>query len=73
MTSAAEAELGALFITSNKIICLQQTLSEMGWPQPPYPAQTDNSTAEGVVNNTIVIRKINLWIYGFTSYAVKKH
>jgi hypothetical protein len=26
----------------------------MGWPQPKSPIQTDNSTASGVVNNTIV-------------------
>ena len=25
----------------------------MGHPQPPTPLQTDNSTAEGVVNNTV--------------------
>jgi hypothetical protein len=28
-------------------------LTEMGHPQPPTPIQTDNSTAEGVINNKI--------------------
>ena len=30
----------------------------MGWPQPPTPIQTDNTTAEGVVNNKIVTKKL---------------
>ena len=58
MTSAAEAELGALFITAKEIIPLQQTLYEIGCLQPPSPVQDVNSTAEGIVNNTIVPRKI---------------
>ena len=54
MASAAEAELAALFITAKEMVPLRQTLKEMGWPQPPSPVQTDNSTAVGVINNTIV-------------------
>ena len=48
------------------MITIQQTLYEMGLPQPPSPLQTDNSTAEGVFNNTIVPRKIEsiyLWFH----------
>ena len=30
----------------------------MKWPQPKSPIQTDNSAAAGVVNNTIVPRKL---------------
>ena len=45
----------------------------MGWPQPSSTVQTDNSTAEGVVNNNIAPQKLNLWIYNFTGYAVEKH
>ena len=54
MSSAAEAELGALYITARKLLPLRQTLIEMGWPQPPTPVQTDNTTAVGVVNKTLV-------------------
>ena len=36
----------------------RQTLIEMGWPQPPSPVQTDNSTAVGIINKTIVPRHI---------------
>jgi hypothetical protein len=32
----------------------RQTLINMGWPQPKSPIQTDNSTAAGVTNKTIV-------------------
>ena len=41
------------------MVPMRQTLIEMGWPQPPTPIQTDNTTAEGVVNNTIVAKKLN--------------
>ena len=54
MSSAAEAELAALFITAKKMIPLRHTLIEMGWPQPQTPIQTDNSTVVGFTNNTIV-------------------
>ena len=33
----------------------------MRWPQPPAPIQTDNITAEGVVNNKIVTKKIEIY------------
>ncbi len=54
MASAAESKLAALFITACEMIPHRQTLIDMGWPQPKSPIQTDNSTAAGVVNNTIV-------------------
>ncbi len=38
------------------MIPYQQTLIAMGWPQPKIPIQTDNSTAVGVTNKTIVPR-----------------
>jgi hypothetical protein len=58
MLSAAEAELGALFIAAQKLVPLHQTLVEMGWPQPPTPVQTDNTTTAGVVNKTLVSNKL---------------
>jgi len=54
MASAAKSELAALFITARKMIPHRQTLIAMGWPQPKTPIQTDNSTAVGVTNKTIV-------------------
>ena len=53
MSSAAEAELGALFINAQDAVYLRQILNEMGHAQPRTPIQTDNTTAEGVINNRI--------------------
>jgi hypothetical protein len=53
MSSAAEAELGGLFINAKEAVYIRNILTEMGYPQPPTPLQTDNSTADGVVNNTV--------------------
>ena len=53
MSSAAEAELGALFINAKHAVPMRHTLEEMGHPQGRTPIQTDNSTANGVVNGKI--------------------
>ena len=53
MSSAAEAELGALYIIAREAVYMRAILREMGHKQPATPIQTDNSTAEGVVNNKI--------------------
>ena len=53
MSSAAEAEIGALYLNAREAVYLRQILAEMGHPQPPTPIQTDNTTAEGLVNNKI--------------------
>eukprot|EP00804_Cyclotella_cryptica_P028359 CCRYP_016427-RA/>CCRYP_016427-RA protein AED:0.05 eAED:0.03 QI:0/0/0/1/1/1/2/0/1237 len=53
MSSAAEAELGALYINAREAIPIQHLLTELGHTQPPTPIQIDNSTALGVVTNTI--------------------
>jgi hypothetical protein len=53
MSSAAEAEIGALYLNARDAVYLRQILAEMGHPQPPTPIQTDNTTAEGLVNNKI--------------------
>ena len=54
MSSAAEAELGALFLNAKTAVPVRKTLDEMGHPQPPTPIQTDNKTAEGLINNKII-------------------
>eukprot|EP00956_Cyclotella_meneghiniana_P027262 scaffold60751_cov36-Cyclotella_meneghiniana.AAC.6 len=53
MSSAAEAEMGGLFINAKKAVPIRRTLEELGHKQPPTPIQTDNSTACGVINNEI--------------------
>jgi hypothetical protein len=57
MSSAAEAELGALYINAREAVPQRQLLEEMGHPQPPTPIQTDNSTALGVVTCNIQPRR----------------
>jgi hypothetical protein len=54
IASAIKAKLAALFISAWKMVPHQQTLIVMRWPQPCSPIQTDNSTAVGVTNKTIV-------------------
>jgi hypothetical protein len=49
--SAAEAELGALFMNAREAIYLQRILVKMGHPQPKTPIQTDNTTAKGFINS----------------------
>ena len=51
--SAAEAELGALFLNAMDARIVRLTLTEMGHPQPPTPIHVDNTTAVGIVNDTI--------------------
>jgi hypothetical protein len=57
MSSAAEAEVGSLFINSRAAVGLRSALQEMGHPQPPTPIMTDNSTASGIVNSSIKQRR----------------
>jgi hypothetical protein len=47
MSSAAEAELGALFVNAKEAAYLRQILTEMGHPQPHTPIQTDNRGCTG--------------------------
>jgi len=51
--SAAEAELGSLFLNTQEAKVIRLILEELGHPQPPTPIHVDNTTAVGIVNNTI--------------------
>ncbi len=50
MSSAAEAKIGALYINAQKGVEERNILEEMGHTQPPTPVQTDNLTADGIIN-----------------------
>ena len=50
MSSAAEAGIRALYINARKGVEEHKILEEMGHLQPPTPVQTDNLTADGIVN-----------------------
>ena len=51
--SAAEAELGALFLNTQEARVMRLILHELGHSQLPTPIHIDNTTTVGVVNNTI--------------------
>jgi hypothetical protein len=53
MSSAEEAEIGAVFINAKEGAVLRTTLEELGHPHPPIPMETDNTTATGYSNGTI--------------------
>jgi hypothetical protein len=53
MSSAAEAELGVIYINANEAVPMRQLLAEMGHKQPKTPIQTYNISACGVVNHNI--------------------
>jgi hypothetical protein len=60
MSSAAEAELGALFINAKTAISMRHTLKELGHPQPPTPMQTDNKTAKDLLTNKIMPKALKV-------------
>jgi hypothetical protein len=53
MSSAAEAEIGAVFINAKERAVLRTTLEELGHKQPPTSVETDNTTATGYINGAI--------------------
>ena len=56
-SSAAEAEIGAVFINCKEALPILTTLHEMGFKQPPTPVIIDNTTAVGFANDTIKQKK----------------
>jgi hypothetical protein len=53
MSSAAEAEIGAVFINSKEGAFLCTTLEELGHTQPSTSLETDNTTATCYNNGTV--------------------
>jgi hypothetical protein len=53
VASAAEAELGALFHNCQDGIIFQQTLANMGHPQPKTPVHCNNAIAVGIENRSV--------------------
>ncbi len=53
MSSAAEAELGAMYINARKAVEKQIILEEIGHKQPATPVQVDNFTTEGIINKRV--------------------
>eukprot|EP00984_Skeletonema_dohrnii_P002769 scaffold955_cov79-Skeletonema_dohrnii-CCMP3373.AAC.11 len=53
VASAAEAELGALFLNCREGKVIRLMLEELGHKQPPTQVHCDNQTATGIANNTV--------------------
>ena len=53
VASAAEAEVGALFMNAQLAAPMRTTLEELGWPQPPAPMKAGNTAANGIINGTV--------------------
>jgi hypothetical protein len=54
MSSAAEAEIEALYINCHEAVPARHILELMGHKQQPTPMQTDNTTALGVINKNVM-------------------
>ena len=57
LSSAAEAECGALFHNARAACPIRTTLIEMSHPQPATPVTVDNSTTHGFANKQIKQQK----------------
>ena len=57
MAPAGEAKCGVLFMNSQQAVPIRTTLKELRHPQPPTTIRTDNSTAHGIMNQTVKQRK----------------
>ena len=53
MASPLEVELGGLFINDKKGEVIINTLKEMWHPKQTTPMHTENSTASGIINETV--------------------
>ncbi|KAL7479022.1 hypothetical protein ACHAW6_004772, partial [Cyclotella cf. meneghiniana] len=53
MASTTEAKLAALYIMAREAVYIHIILHELGHKQPATPLQTDNSTAEGIINGKV--------------------
>ena len=53
MSSAAEAELGAMYINACKAVEERIILEQMRHKQPATPVQVVNSTAKGIINKRV--------------------
>jgi hypothetical protein len=54
MSSAAEADLGALFINKKTAVSMRQKLANLGHSQPCTPMQTNNAMAHALLTSKIL-------------------
>jgi hypothetical protein len=54
VSSVAEADYGAIFVNAKTGTITRETLREMGHPQDATELKTDNTTADGIANKTVL-------------------
>jgi hypothetical protein len=57
VSSVAESEYGALFVNAKSGTVTRETLKEMGHPQDATELKTDNTTADGIANKTVLQKR----------------
>ena len=57
MTSASDAEVAALFYNCKAPIPLRISLEKMVHHQPKTPITTDNTTAQGIITKTMILKR----------------
>lgn len=77
MSSAAEEEFGGLFVNTKEGDVIRTMLKKMGWEQKALtPIATDNSTASGIVNDTIRqcrSRAVDMRFYWVRNRVAQRH
>jgi hypothetical protein len=61
VSSAAEAEVSAVFANAQTGIIMRRILEHLGHAQPPTPLKTDNTTAERFVSKNIHQKRSKTW------------
>jgi hypothetical protein len=53
VSSVTEADFSALFVNAKEGTVTRTTLTELGHNQDTTELKTDNTTADGIINNTV--------------------
>jgi hypothetical protein len=61
MSSAAEAEIGGVYLNGQDAVACCNPLEALGHPQPPTPLKTESSTAYSFVHSNIPQRRSKTW------------
>jgi hypothetical protein len=75
-SSATEAKVDALFVNTKEGEITGTTLKATGHPQPAMPVTTDNSTTNGIMNDTIrrqLSRAIDMPYHWVQDRVAQKH
>ena len=57
VAAASEAEYAGLFINGQAAVSTRHTLEDLGYPQSATPIITDNTTAYGIANQTVRLKR----------------